>query len=167
MPIPKFISIKDKNGVSRLGIYVKCPDCGISRFVRKSNFEKKPNFNIKCFTCSKFKKGINAGSGSLVWKGGRRLNSSGYIDLWVSKDNPLYSMASCHGYVLEHRYLVAKNIGRILKRSEHVHHLNGIKIDNRLKNLVLLDGGIHKIVTALEQKIKRLEKEINLLKGEK
>lgn len=39
--------------------------------------------------------------------------------------------------ILEHRFIVEKLLGRRLERSEHVHHRNGIRDDNRLENLQL------------------------------
>lgn len=37
--------------------------------------------------------------------------------------------------VLEHRTVVEAALGRPLRKSEYVHHINGIRHDNRLENL--------------------------------
>ena len=68
------------------------------------------------------------------WRGGRIKSSSGYI-LIHQPDHP-----NCQkrGYVLEHRLVIEKFLGRYLKSWETVHHLNGIKDDNRLENLQIV-----------------------------
>jgi len=73
------------------------------------------------------------GSGSLArnWKGGR-VSMNGYIKVF----DRAYSKNK-NGYILEHRLVMEKNIGRPLMKKEVVHHINGVKSDNRIENLIL------------------------------
>jgi hypothetical protein len=67
------------------------------------------------------------------WKGGRLTKTNGYI-IVLSINHPYYSI---DGYVLEHRLVMEKHLGRILLPTEVVHHINNGKTDNRIKNLML------------------------------
>lgn len=49
-----------------------------------------------------------------------------------------------------HRHLMEQHLGRKLDSSEHVHHINGDSMDNRLENLTVLSNAAHqKIEIAL------------------
>lgn len=66
------------------------------------------------------------------WKGGKIMNN-GYIMLY----RPNHPFKDNHNYVMEHRLVVEKVIGRFLQSGERVHHINRIKTDNRKENLML------------------------------
>jgi hypothetical protein len=81
------------------------------------------------------------------WKGGRKMHSSGYLQIMV-KGHP---HADRFGYVMEHRLLMEASIGRILEPSEDVHHLNGNKTDNRIDNLEIKTRSAHMALHAKER----------------
>src|SRR5687768_15041788 len=56
---------------------------------------------------------------------------------------PGHPMASREGYVMEHRLVMAEALGRMLTADEIVHHLNGVKADNRRENLVVMPKRQH------------------------
>lgn len=75
-----------------------------------------------------------------MWKGGRVMLGD-YVAVWVASDDPMASMRTTTGYVLEHRLVMARHLGRPLVSSETVHHKhNGDKTDNRIENLQLRHG---------------------------
>lgn len=78
-----------------------------------------------------------SGPNNKRWIGGRVRQGNGYI--WVTeKSHPFASKYS--GYVLEHRLVMEKHIGRYLLKEEQVHHINHIKDDNRIENLKLFSS---------------------------
>jgi flagellar basal body rod protein FlgC len=63
----------------------------------------------------------------------------GYMWIW----NPDHPMAHKNGYVEEHRLVMSQHLARILTPDEHVHHINGNRLDNRIENLELVSKHEH------------------------
>lgn len=75
-----------------------------------------------------------------MWKGGRLDAGGGYLRVWVADDDPMAVMRTHQGYVLEHRLVMARKLGRPLRDTETVHHINGERSDNKPSNLEVHQG---------------------------
>lgn len=73
------------------------------------------------------------------WKGGRRINSKGYVELYL----PEHPRSRGNGYVAEHIVLAERAVGKPLPSGAQVHHVNGDRADNRPENLVVCQGRAH------------------------
>ncbi len=71
-----------------------------------------------------------------LWKGGRYLDSDGYVLILNAK----HPFCQIKGTVFEHRIVMEHHLGRYLNSEEVVHHINGIKDDNRIGNLMLFSS---------------------------
>lgn len=76
------------------------------------------------------------------WKGGiSRSHPLGYVYIKPPVGHPHVTV---RGYVMEHRLIMEQHLGRYLTPEEVVHHINGIKDDNRIENLLLFPSvGAH------------------------
>jgi hypothetical protein len=75
-----------------------------------------------------------------AWTKGKITNASGYVLIRAGESHP---MADPNGYAPEHRLVMATAIGRALTSDEVVHHINGVRDDNRIENLQLMSVGEH------------------------
>lgn len=103
---------------------VFCKTCN-KRF--KTYFKKQTYCSIGCVP--------RKGEDNPKWRGGR-IASDDYIYLF----KPDHPFATQDGYVLEHRLVMEKAIGRYLKPKEAIHHLNHNRADNRIENLHLCES---------------------------
>ena len=148
-------------------MWCACKDCGKQRWVCLLKGQPKAEL---CYLCAIFhskRAGDNVGDKSIRWKGGKYKTLAGYVLIWLPADDFFYPMIK-HGYVYEHRLIMAKHLNRCLLSWEVVHHKNGIRDDNRLENLALLPSSkYHLVDTVTKQHIRRLENKIDkLLEGQ-
>jgi len=106
------------------------------------------------------------GKDNPAYKCGWKINKNGYKEILIQPDDFFYPMVKKDGYVLEHRLVMARSLGRNLHRWEIVHHRNGKRQDNRTENLQLVSSNKHDQFTILETRIKQLEARVILLEAE-
>lgn len=138
----KYCSKDCMNHALGVDILIPCLRCGELFHPLPGNIRKGYGkfCSAACYGASM--KGIshNSGSSNPMWNGGRTIDSAGYVRVFC----PGYHRSLGNNQVMEH-LLVAENIlGRHLNHNEAVHHINGIKSDNRPENLfVFPSGGEH------------------------
>ena len=81
---------------------------------------------------------VLTGKRSRGWKGGSIISGHGYKKVFMP-EHP----NAVNGYVLEHRMVAERMIGRLLTEDEVVHHKNCIRDDNRPENLLVMSNSDH------------------------
>lgn len=116
----------------KTGEYRNCEVCGKEIYVWPSRL--KFGHGRFCSRVCMFE--ARRGPGNPYWNGGIRQGGHGYL-MGLAPDHPAVDQK---GYVLMHRLVMEKSLGRYLKPEEVVHHINEKVSDNRLENLRLFSS---------------------------
>jgi len=117
-----------------------CIDCLQPRWIR---FLKGRPIHIRCKKCfdkisSKLSGVALKGKFNPAWRGGVSRRNS-YIYIYM----PDHHRVTTQGYVRRSILVLEQKLNRHLKYKEQVHHINGIKDDDRPENLMPLMIGDH------------------------
>ena len=109
-----------------------------------------------CKREGRFRTPWQKGENHSAWKGGRFKEERGYIRVYA----PEHPKARRKGYVMEHILMWEKAHGQ-LPEGYIIHHINGIRDDNRPENLIALPKNEHSRISGkvLKNRILELEAE--------
>ena len=115
-----------KNKNEHQKVLCRC-SCGTEKIVTLKTIRRGESKSCGCYRNTLYKKN-KFGKGNPQWKGGKVLNSQGYVEIRYN-----------NSYVKEHRYVYEQHYGIKLLPHQNVHHINGNRTDNRIGNLELWD----------------------------
>jgi len=134
-------------------IWAACTVCGKQRWVLL--VKGQPAYE-RCIVCAQKARGLTKRrENNPHWKGGRNTNNG-----YVSVIDPRVAETT---YIPEHRLVWEQEHGKPVPEGYVIHHLNGIKTDNRPCNLVAIPKPQHESYTfihALQERIRELESKL-------
>jgi len=145
--------VEEKLSMEEIGKLINCPYSLIFLWLHKLNIPIRSRSEALKLSNKKYPRNVVRGKNHYRWKGGK-MKAMGYF--YIYQPNHPYAIKA--KYVLEHRLVMEKHIGRYLNPWEIVHHINGIKDDNRIENLELCPSGTH------DKRVQKVYKENQFLK---
>jgi len=160
------IAIAEKDGLSKLYL----SGCSLGILQRKYGFcisvlkrhlkslgvqlRENRSQNIKAMYQGGFRE-TGTGENSPNWRGGKRISRDGYIAIWITEKQK---------YVYEHKLVWERVHNRKLPKGWVIHHLNGVRDDNRPENLEAMPRGSHaNLAKPYKKKIRELEEKVSQL----
>lgn len=122
---------KRKSNAKKVKIHFCCKACDVQWRSENLRGERSSQFG-KTQSAEHIERRIQRGKNHYRWNGGVKIQN-GYRFI-KQKDG---------SYKQEHRIIAEKALGRLLNQDEHVHHINGDRIDNRNENLLICDIAYH------------------------
>lgn len=120
------------NPKRKASIWICRCECGVEKSVIANGLVSGNSKSCGCFQKEFLAK--RKGNKHPSWKGGRRIDRHGYVLVNNSKYPGSEKKANT---TAEHLVVMARYLGRPIRPGETVHHRNGIKTDNKIKNLEL------------------------------
>jgi CheY-like chemotaxis protein len=130
--LPRFVTavLAEHEALRPSSRHLRCPACRrrASRDRYVCGGSKQPTSET-CRACQP-----TSGADNGNWRGGKTYHKAGY----VMRRTPGHPRARAKSpYVFEHVLVMEEKLGRYLLEDESVHHVNGVKDDNRIENLEL------------------------------
>ena len=110
-----------------------------------SNAQKGKKYALGIKRTEEYKEKISIANSAGI--GNKNISKTGYVRIYF----PDHPKSDSYGYIFEHDLIMECFIGRWLKNDEVVHHVNGIKTDNRIKNLKLMTRSEHMKLHRIER----------------
>ena len=132
-------------------LVIRCESCGKEQ-KRFPNHVKRNKHNFCNRDCrSDWQRKNQQRENNPNWRGGKYKTERDYVMAYA----PEHERANNWGYVYEH-ILVAEKKYRRSTKGYHVHHLNGVRDDNRPENLIIVKPKDHERNTVRKLMQKRI-----------
>lgn len=132
------------NGTTKSALWKVICKCGVIRVLDGRSLRNGSSKSCGCLRNQLTKKirNLPCKEEHYNWKGGRSISKRGYISISVGLIRDLYPNAKWREGIkpkcmFEHQAVMSHHLNRSLYVGESVHHINGLKTDNRLENLEL------------------------------
>lgn len=126
----------ERKTVEEIGLALGRPSKLVNKWCKKLGIRMRP-------------RGQKFGPEHKGWKGGRVIDKSGYVLIYL----PEHPNANNAGYFREHRLVMEQKLGRLLLASEVVHHKDDDRANNHPDNLEVFRSNAQHLAETLKGKV--------------